>query len=51
MSGGGEASGVKVGKLVVISVRLGLGGDVDGGLGGRTGGGGVGDGRDSDRYR
>ena len=48
LSGGIEASRVTGGQSVVVTGRLGLGGDADGGLGGGTGGGGGGYGRDRD---
>ena len=45
MSSGGAEDGVKGGQLVVVALQLVLGYDAGGGLGGRTGGGGVGYGR------
>ena len=36
VSGGGAEAGLKVGQAVVVARQLGLGGDADGGPGGRT---------------
>ena len=46
MSGGGAEAGVKGDQAVVGSGRIGCGGDVDGASGGRTYGGGGGNGQD-----
>ena len=51
MSGGVEASGLMSVQVVVELGRPGIGGDVNGGLGDRMGGGGGGDGRYGDRDR
>ena len=51
MSGGKTEAGAKGGKEVVAIGIFIIGGDADEGLGGRTDGGGGGDGRDGDRYR
>ena len=50
MSGGGAAASLKCGQLVVVLGRIGLGGDAERGLGGRTYRGGGRYGWDGDGY-
>ena len=50
MSGGREASGFMGGQVVVVNVRLGIGGDMDSSLVGKTGVGVGGYGRYDDKY-